>query len=84
MLGQMAQNGDTYAQAHARRMVDLAAYIAQASPLLAEAQWELDNEWPTHKPDVTTYFINQHLKSDYDPMLDNGYTQRLEHLMTAL
>ena len=84
ILGQMAQKGDTFAQTHARRMVDLAATIAQATLLLAEAKWELDNELPTFKPDVTAYFINQHLKPDYDPMLDDEYTQRLERLMTAL
>ncbi|MDQ7036898.1 MAG: acyl-CoA dehydrogenase family protein [Anaerolineae bacterium] len=81
ILAQMAAKGDRFAQAHARRMVDLAAYIAQATLLLAEAQWELDQNLPTSKPDVTTYFINQHLKTDYEPMLDDDYTQRLERLM---
>ena len=65
-------------------MVDLAAYIAQATLLLLEAQWELDNALPTSKPDVAAYFINQHLTPDYDPMLDDDYTKRLERLMTAL
>jgi acyl-CoA dehydrogenase len=84
ILGQMASKGDTFAQAHARRMVDLAAYIAQATLLLVEAQWELDNQLPTFKPDVAAYFISQHLTPDYDPMLDDDYIKRLERLMTAL
>jgi acyl-CoA dehydrogenase len=84
ILAQMASKGETYTQAHARRMVDLAAYIAQATLLLVEAQWELDNQLPTFKPDVAAYFINQYLASAYDPMLDDDYTKRLERLMTAL
>jgi acyl-CoA dehydrogenase len=84
ILAQMAEKGDTYGQAHARRMVDLAAYIAQATLLLVEAQWELDNGLPTFKPDVAAYFINQHLTPDYDPLLDDDFSKRLERLMTAL
>jgi acyl-CoA dehydrogenase len=84
ILVQIAQKGEMFAQAHGRRMVDLAAYIAQATLLLVEAQWELDNQLPTFKPDVTAYFINQHLTPDYDPMLDDNYIKRLERLMTAL
>ena len=84
MLGKMGAQGHQYTQAHARRFVDLASYIAQATLLLSEAQWELDNDLPTFKPDVTEYFINKHLKVGYDPLADDNYTQRLEHLMTAL
>jgi acyl-CoA dehydrogenase len=84
ILSQMAHKGDTFAQAHARRMVDLAAYIAQATLLLVEAQWELDNQLATFKPDVAAYFINQHLTPDYDPLLDDDYTKRLERLRMAL
>ena len=65
-------------------MVDLAAYIAQATLLLVEAQYEIDNQLSTFKPDVAVYFINQHLTPDYDPMLDDDYIKRLERLMTAL
>ena len=84
MLAKMHAGGLQYAQTHARRFVDLASYIAQAVLLLSEAQWELDNEVATFKPDVVVYFINQHLKSDYEPMDDEGYNERLERLMMAL
>jgi alkylation response protein AidB-like acyl-CoA dehydrogenase len=84
ILGQMAQKGEIFAQAHARRMVDLAAYIAQAALLLAEAQWELDHNLPTFKPDVVRYFVNRHLQPGYDPLGDDDYLERLERLMTAL
>ena len=83
ILVQMQQRGTTYAQAHARRFVDLASYTAQAALLLSEAQWEQENDLGTVKPDVAAYFINQHLLPGYDPMLDEGYTARLERLMTA-
>ena len=84
ILAQMAMKGADFAQAHARRMVDLASHSAQAALLLAEAQWELDQELPTFKPDVATYFINRHLQADYDPLADDDYLARLERLMTAL
>lgn len=84
MLSKMFEQGMDYAQAHSRRFVDLASYIAQATLLLAEAQWELENDLPTIKPDVASYFINQHLVPGYDPMADDEYTVRLERLMTSL
>jgi acyl-CoA dehydrogenase len=84
MLDVMQEQGNAYAQAHARRMVDWAAYTAQAVLLLAEAQWELANERPSYKVDVTQFFINQHLTPDYDPMSDDHFTERLERLMIAL
>lgn len=84
LLTKMQNRGQDYTQAHARRFIDLASYIAQAALLLAEAQWELDNEFPTFKPDVIDYFVNKHLNADYDPLEDEEYTKRLEHLMTAL
>jgi hypothetical protein len=84
ILGKMQQNGQDYVQAHARRFVDLASYVAQATLLLAEAQWELDNDLPTFKVDVVDYFVNKHLNTTYDPLDDEQYTERLERLMTAL
>jgi len=84
MLDTMQTQGDSYAQAHARRFVDRASYVAQAALLLKEAQWELDNNLHTFKPDVIAYFINKHLKPGYDPMMDENYLQRLERLMPAL
>lgn len=84
LLTKMQNRGQGYTQAHARRFIDLASYIAQAALLLVEAQWELDNELPTFKPDVIYYFVNKHLNADYDPLEDEQYTKRLEYLMTAL
>jgi hypothetical protein len=83
-LGKMQRGGMDYTQTHARRFVDLTTYIAQAALMLSEAQWELDNELPTFKPDIASYFINRHLKLDYDPMDDENYSDRLERLMMAL
>jgi len=84
MLEKMQAGGTQYAQTHARRFVDLASYLAQAVLLLSEAQWELDNGIVTFKPDVVAYFINRHLKPDYEAMDDVQYNERLERLMMAL
>lgn len=84
MLATMLSGGDTFAQTHARRFVDYAAYVSQSILLLAEAQWELDNDLLTLKPDVAQYFINTHITPSYNPMFDDDYNDRLEHLMTAL
>jgi hypothetical protein len=87
-FGQMlrrVQAGDAvYQQAHARRVADRAAYVAQAVLLLREAEFELSHGLLTQKPTVATYFVNQHLKPGYDPLLDDDYTARLEQLMRAL
>jgi len=83
ILGKMQQNGEAYVQTHARRFVDLASYVAQGTLLLSEAQWEIDNELATIKPDVIAYFVNKHLNQSYDPLDDEQYGERLERLMTA-
>lgn len=84
ILAKMQENGQDYVQTHARRFVDLASYIAQAALLLSEAQWELDNDLRTFKPDVIDYFVNKHLNKGYDPLDDEQYTERLKHLITTL
>jgi acyl-CoA dehydrogenase len=84
MLARMQEGGDQYAQAHARRFVDASSHVAQAALLLREAQWELENDRPSFKPDVVAYFINKRLNAAYDPMTDEDYLPRLENLMTAL
>lgn len=82
---QRVQGGDAvYQQAHARRVADSAAYVAQAVLVLREAQFELSHGLVTYKPTVAEYFVNQHLVPGYDPLLDDDYTQRLAQLMTAL
>jgi acyl-CoA dehydrogenase len=83
-LGKMQQNNDTYTQAHARRFIHIAAQTAQGVLLLAEAQWELEQNLPTYKPDVAAHFIKKHLQTAYEPMDDSDYTARLERLMLAL
>lgn len=80
----MNERGSAYAQAHARRFIDMAGRIAQASLMLAEAQWEHDNNVQRVKQDVLAYFINQHLLPGYDPMQDEGYLPRLERLMQSV
>jgi hypothetical protein len=73
-----------YGQAHMRRVVDALVYVSQAALLLAEAQWELDMGLPTDKPDVATYFVNRHLRPNYDPMDDADYLDRLERIMASV
>jgi alkylation response protein AidB-like acyl-CoA dehydrogenase len=81
---QRIHTGDArYQQAHARRMVDMAGYIAQAALMLREAQYEIDNDRVLFKPDIVTYFVNQHLVPGYDPMQDDTCIERLERLLTA-
>ncbi len=83
LLGKMKQGG-AYAQAHARRLIDHAGWLAQGVLLLAEAQWELDEDLPTHKPDAALYFIQHYLQPGYDPMNDEAYLPRLERLMAVV
>lgn len=82
-LAKIGGSDPRYQQAHARRLADIFSQIGQATLLLAESQWELDNELPTHKPDVAAYFINRWLVPGYDPMLDDEYLPRIERLMMA-
>lgn len=84
MLGRMATDAGMFAQAHARRLVDLLSYIAQATLLLSEAQWEADNTIASFKPDVIAYFVNKYLNIGYDPLDDDNYLDRIEHLMTSV
>jgi hypothetical protein len=82
-LGRVAGGDAMFQQAHARRMVDDFAHVAQAALLLAEAQWELESGLPTLKPDVTRHYINRRLNVGYDPLDDADYLPRLERLMAA-
>jgi acyl-CoA dehydrogenase len=83
LLAKVASGDSAYQQAHARRLSDALSHIGQATLLLAEADWELTQGYPTIKPDVTTYYINKWLVKGYDPMEDEGYIGRLERLMMA-
>lgn len=82
LLGKLTHD-QRYAEAHARRLVDAFSHVAQATLLLAEAQWELDHDLNTVKADVATYFINKRLRKDYDPLDDDAYLDRIERLMMA-
>jgi hypothetical protein len=84
LLVRLNAGGETYAQAHARRLSDRLAYIAQAALLLTEADWELNQSMATSKPDLARYFINRHLLPAYDPIQDEDYLERLKRLMSAL
>jgi alkylation response protein AidB-like acyl-CoA dehydrogenase len=83
LLSTIAKGDETYQQAHARRLADAFSYTAQAALLLTEAQWELDHDLTTIKPEATTHFINSHLRRDYDPLEDDGFLPRIEKLMMA-
>jgi alkylation response protein AidB-like acyl-CoA dehydrogenase len=82
-LGRVAGGDAMFQQAHARRMVDDFAHVAQAALLLAEAQWELESGLPTLKPDVARHYVNRRLNPGYDPLDDADYLPRLERLMAA-
>jgi acyl-CoA dehydrogenase len=65
-------------QAHARRFVDRVALTTQAILLLEQAQ---------HQPRYTeacAYFINKHVRPNYDPLTDADYVPRLERLLKGL
>lgn len=83
MLGKILAGDSVYQNAHARRLIHLLAQISQAVMLLVEAQREVEHAHKSIKPDVITYFINKHLRLNYDPMLDETYLPRLEKLMMA-
>jgi len=84
MLQRMTEGDDNFAQAHARRFVDVLSYIAQGTLLLTEAQWEADNQLTTPKSDIVAYFINKHINPDYDPLDDEQYLNRIERLMATI
>jgi hypothetical protein len=84
LLGRLNAGGEAYAQAHARRLADKLAFVAQSALLLSEAEWELNEGLTTSKPDLAAYFINCHLTPGYDPTQDESYLARLKRLMTAL
>lgn len=84
LLARMQAGGEHYAQAHARRFADALAAVSQAVLLLSEAQWELEQGQPTHKPDVIAHFVGRHLDPAYDPLEDAGYLDRIERLMMAV
>jgi len=84
LLGRIAGlTDDRLRQAHARRLADSLAHVAQAALLLAEADWELVRGLPTLKPEAATYFVNRRLRPAYDALDDADYLPRLEKLMTA-
>lgn len=65
-----------YQQAHARRLVDRFALVAQATLLLHECQTTPD----ALKQDLVAYFINKHLVTGYDALADEAYLGRLERI----
>lgn len=83
LLGRIGTQDAIYAQAHARRLADALALVAQAALLLAEAHWELARGLATVKPDAAAYFINRHLVAGYDPARDESYLGRIARLAMA-
>lgn len=71
-------------QAHARRLADALIDAGQAALLLAEAQWEIDSDVNTLKPQAAAHFITVHLIPNYDPLDDKEYLPRLTALMGAI
>lgn len=83
LLGRIGSSEQMVQQAHARRLADAFSHVSQATLLLAEAQWELDNELYTIKPDVTRYYINRRLIPGYDPLMDNEFLPRIQRMMMS-
>ena len=53
------------------------AHLAQATLLLIESERKLKQAFDTFKPVAATYFINRHLRPEYDPLHDEEYLERL-------
>lgn len=83
LVDRLLSGSERYAQAHARRLVDMFGQAAQAALLLAEAEWELAQNVPTLKPDAAAYFIHRRLHRGYDPLNDADYLPRMERLMSG-
>ena len=73
-----------YQQTHIRRAVDELAALVQAICLLAEADWELMQGFDSDKPEALSFYVNQYLRTGYDPMDDAGYLERVERLAAQL
>ncbi len=73
-----------FQQTHARRVIDELAVVIQATCLLAEADWELTQDFESDKPEALSFYINRCLRPVYDPMDDAGYLERVERLSTRL
>jgi len=76
-IKKLAGEGTQFAEAHARRFVNQVCSVMHCVLLLSEAQFELENNLITEKPDIITYYINRHIKHNYDPMEDKYYLTRL-------
>ncbi len=79
-LSRLLREDPQFQQAHARRLADLMAQIAQAALLLREAQWEHDHNLQSVKQDVVTHFVNRRLTPAYAPLDDPPYLERLARI----
>lgn len=82
LITRLLQSDANYQQAHARRLTDQLAHLAQGTLLLVEANWELEQGYQTAKVDVAAYFINRRITPHYDPLDDAEYIARLGRLMS--
>lgn len=71
-------------QTHIRRVIDGLTRLVQATCLLAEADYELGVGMTTDKPEALAFFLDRHLRTDYDPMADPAYPERLAQLVAGL
>jgi len=83
-LGRLLAAGSGYAQTHIRRVIDRMAVLAQATCLLAEAEWELARGLDSDKVDVIALYFDRHLNPDYDPLDDDAYQDRLARICRRL
>ncbi|GAB4320808.1 MAG: acyl-CoA dehydrogenase family protein [Phototrophicales bacterium] len=83
LLNRISVTDTTKQQAHARRLADAFSHVSQATLLLAEAQWELEQGLPTLKPDIVQHYINRRLIPNYDPLLDDEFLPRIQRLMMS-
>jgi hypothetical protein len=83
-LGRLLSASPEYAQTHIRRVIDQMAVLAQATCLLAEAEWELARGLESDKVDVIALYFNRHLEPNYDPLDDDPYQDRLARVCERL
>ncbi|MCS7038577.1 MAG: acyl-CoA dehydrogenase family protein [Caldilineales bacterium] len=83
-VDQVVNGGSVFHQTHIRRVIDQLTPLVQATCLLAEADHELRMGMATDKPEALAFFLDRHLRPDYDPMSDPAYPERLARLVAEL
>jgi alkylation response protein AidB-like acyl-CoA dehydrogenase len=81
---QLRTGGPDYAQTHIRRVVEQMAALVQATCLVVEAEWEMNQGLGSDKREVLAFHVQRYLTPRYDPMGDAAYQERLERICQRL